>query len=66
MATKSVIAKVYSSDGTVVGINTTTGYRCRMEGCTGMRITVKWPDGNVTRPCTKGMFTRPDGHRQIG
>lgn len=62
---KKVTALVYSNDGTQVGVNSTSAYRCRMEGCTGVRITVKWPDGQITRPCTKGMFTRPDGHRQI-
>lgn len=66
MQNKTVKAFVYSKDGTEVGVNITTPYRCRMEGCLGMKMTVKWPDGKYTRPCTKGMFTRPDGNLQIG
>lgn len=27
---------------------------CSMEGCTGMRIHVKWEDGRHTYPCSKG------------
>lgn len=27
---------------------------CRLDGCTGMRIHVKWPDGKHTYPCSKG------------
>lgn len=26
-----------------------------MEGCNGRRLGVKWPDGRVTYPCTKGL-----------
>lgn len=29
-------------------------YRCPMEGCTGWRICVKWPDGRHTYPCSCG------------
>lgn len=28
---------------------------CQMAGCTGLRIAVRWPDGKLTWPCTKGM-----------
>ena len=27
---------------------------CRMDGCTGVRMRVLWPDGKVTFPCSKG------------
>ena len=57
---------VYNKDGQVSGCAKSTGYRCRMEGCTGVRLTVMWPDGRQTRPCTKGLFTRADGSLQIG
>lgn len=57
---------VYSADGSAKGVAKAGGYRCQMEGCTGKRLAVKWPDGTVTRPCTKGMLTRPDGSLQIG
>lgn len=29
--------------------------RCQMEGCNGRRIIVRWSDGTMTHPCTKGM-----------
>ncbi len=57
---------VYSLDGGVAGVAKSRGYRCQMEGCRGLRLVVKWPDGQTSRPCTKGMFTRPDGELQIG
>ena len=28
---------------------------CDMEGCRGTVLKVKWADGKVTYPCTKGM-----------
>lgn len=57
---------VYNADGSIKGTAKPHGYRCQMDGCTGKRLVVKWPDGKVTRPCTKGMFTRQDGNWQIG
>lgn len=57
---------VYNGDASQKGVAKAAGYSCQMEGCTGKRLAVKWPDGSVTRPCTKGMFTRPDGSWQIG
>lgn len=27
---------------------------CQMEGCTGMRMHVRWDDGSTTYPCSKG------------
>ena len=42
-------------DGTIQGIIINPNSRkCAMEGCTGMRIHVKWPDGKSTYPCSKG------------
>lgn len=58
--------QVYSHDATEVGAATGSTHHCRMEGCTGRRVTVKWPDGKVTHPCTKGLTTREDGAFQIG
>ena len=35
---------------------TTGGVRpCSMEGCRGERVAVRWDDGSLTFPCTKGM-----------
>ena len=35
--------------------------KCQLEGCTGVRIVVKWPDGKRTHPCTKGMRELSNG-----
>lgn len=58
--------QVFSRDGKEVGQTTGSTHRCQMAGCTGRRITVKWPDGKVTHPCSKGMGTQPDGSLKIG
>lgn len=58
--------RVFSSDGKTSGVVTSNGYRCSMDGCRGLRLPVTWSDGKHSRPCTKGMFTRADGHLQIG
>lgn len=31
--------------------------RCQMEGCTGVRLIVRWPEGHRTHVCTKA--TKP-------
>jgi hypothetical protein len=28
---------------------------CRMEGCTGIRFGVRWPDGKITWICSRGV-----------
>lgn len=51
-----------SRDGTEQGeITNLHAYPCRMMGCTGMRISVRWPDGKHTFPCSKGC-TQLDDH----
>lgn len=57
---------VFSKDGSQKGSTTGHFFRCRLDGCTGQRLTVRWPDGKTTRPCTKGMHQRSDGNWQIG
>jgi len=34
-------------------------YRCRLDGCRGVRIPVRWSDGKHTFPCSKGMVEVP-------
>lgn len=38
----------------------TTGawYHCHLEGCTGIRIRVIWPNGRETWPCSKGLVKK--------
>lgn len=40
-------------------------YRCPMEGCTGCRICVKWPDGRHTYPCSCGCKKVDENTMQI-
>jgi len=46
---------VHARDGRTIG-HTLGGKRpCALEGCRGMRMSVRWPDGKLTYPCTDGM-----------
>ena len=47
------------------GVATGGMFLCRLEGCGGVRVAVRWPDGRVTYPCTKGMTERMPGIWQI-
>jgi len=58
--------RVYARNGRSYGRITGGGDLCRLEGCTGVRVSVRWPDGKLTRPCSKGLKQRKDGHLQIG
>jgi len=46
------------------GVATGASYPCRLAGCNGIRITVRWPDGKHTHPCSKGIVAR-DGKWKI-
>jgi hypothetical protein len=57
---------ILSRDGLLKGVTTGAAHRCKMEGCTGLRLTTRWPDGNITHPCTKGLvYNNPDVYAQI-
>ena len=49
------ITKVLSRDKKFLGILTGEEISCDMEGCTGVCLEVRWKDGQVSYPCTKGM-----------
>ena len=49
---------VYSRDAKSRGRTTGSKRPCRLEGCTGLRLGVKWNDGKITYPFTKGMTWR--------
>ena len=57
-------SKVWSRDGNSCGVVTGTSL-CRLEGCAGTRLHVRWPDGCRTYPCAKGCSVRADGDLQI-
>jgi hypothetical protein len=52
--------RVLSRNGKIIGVPTGASYPCSLEGCTGRRIVVRWPDGRITRPCTKGLASVDD------
>ena len=56
-----------SSDHKTIGVilNNDAG-PCHMEGCTGRRQYVRWEDGSVTFPCTKGCTCIATGIEAIG
>lgn len=50
--------KVYARKETLPrGVTTGITKVCMLEGCSGARIGVRWPDGKITWPCSKGMTT---------
>lgn len=46
---------ILSREGSLEGVLTGSTHMCRLEGCSGIRISVKWPDGKHTYPCSKGI-----------
>jgi hypothetical protein len=49
---KFVISRDGSAKGRVVSAY---GSRYRMEGCSGTRFGVRWPDGKLTRICSRSV-----------
>ena len=56
---------ILSRDGRLKGIASGATHLCSMEGCNGVRVSTKWPDGKTTYPCSKGLLHRPNGVIQI-
>jgi hypothetical protein len=38
---------------------------CNLESCRGVRFAVRWPNGKLTWPCTRGMEVTRSGDYQI-
>jgi hypothetical protein len=51
---------VLTAGGVNAGILTGGHRPCTVEGCTGLRLATRWPDGRLTFPCTEGMAFDPD------
>lgn len=58
--------RVFSTDGSTFGILTGGSRRCRMEGCLGRSLAVRWQDGQLTYPCSKGLIDLSSGSMQVG
>lgn len=54
------IKHVISADGKETGDVTGGRRRCQMSGCGGVCLGVKWPDGRMSWPCTKGLVATTD------
>lgn len=57
--------KIISRDGKSIGTLTGSKHRCQMEGCTGRRVGVRWNDGKISFPCTKGLKVVKHGKTEI-
>jgi len=57
---------IWCREGKDKGIITNCSSPCRLEGCNGIRLHVKWENGKRTYPCSMGVGDRPDGDYQIG
>lgn len=59
------LATVISRDGKDVGTVTSATRSCQLEGCRGIRIGVRWSNGQRTFPCSKGLTSVDDTTAQI-
>lgn len=55
-----------SRDATDTGRFTGSNYPCRLAGCTGVRLGVKWSNKSVTWPCSKGLKKLEISKWQLG
>jgi hypothetical protein len=55
--------KIYSRRGGDCGVASGHTKVCRLGGCPGMRIMVRWPDGTRTWPCSEGLMAHGDGYQ---
>jgi hypothetical protein len=39
-----------------VGIMSGSTHDCQLKGCHGVRVSVKWPDGKRTFPCSRDFY----------
>ena len=58
--------KIWDSHGRRFGLATGSIRQCKLEGCTGLRVYIKWPEGHMTMPCSKRLLEQADGSYRIG
>jgi hypothetical protein len=56
---------VLGGGGTPRGVASGRTSRCRLEGCGGERVHVRWDDGRRSYPCSWGLKELPTGEYQI-
>jgi hypothetical protein len=52
---------ILSRGGDAVGTATGSTHTCRLAGCRGVRVAVRWSNGKVTYPCSKGILQVENG-----
>ncbi|MCY2924931.1 MAG: hypothetical protein NT031_05745, partial [Planctomycetota bacterium] len=58
--------KIFARKGCrMVGRSTGTFRACTLDGCTGLRVGVRWSNGRLTWPCTKGTQPYRGGYRIV-
>lgn len=57
---------VQTKDGQTSGRVVGRGFACPLDGCHGWRLSVRWPDGQLTRPCTAGMVSLDPDTMRMG
>ena len=54
--------EIWSRDGGSKGVATGAQWKCRLDGCRGQRITVKWMDVTsrpvISHPCSEGITVK--------
>ena len=55
MVNKPGVVTVVARGGGLEGVYLRTTNRPCFEGCRGKRVSVRWPDGSISYPCTAGM-----------
>ena len=63
--TINYIGNCYTIAGDEFGTFTGTHRVCQLEGCSGIRLGVRWPDSRITWPCSRGLIQRENGDWQI-
>lgn len=58
-------AGVWNNLHTVRGTYTGLDRPCLVIGCHGWRVQIRWPDGSVTWPCSRGLMLQADGTARI-
>lgn len=60
-----VYGRVGSDYESVSGEIRGASLRCPLGGCNGIRVIVRWPDGHMTRPCSRGLQEIGPGQYRI-
>ena len=59
---KTILSRDLAAKGKVISASR----RCQMDGCCGTRLGVRWENGKLTYPCSRGIETAPTGEMKIG